>query len=213
MGGVTYDYMERYIRDLIPENNDFLKELEEYANEYNVPIIQKEGAQFLKTIVAIKKPKKVLELGTAIGYSALTIYQSNKCKITTIDRSADMVAKARENIEKAGAQNDITVIEGDVLEVVKGLDEKFDLIFMDAGKGHYNHLLDDILRLLSEDGVIVADNVLFRGMVANDDLVIRRKITIVKRMRAYLEMINDRKELVTSIIPMGDGIALTTRRK
>ena len=93
MGGITYDYMERYIRDLIPENNDFLKELEEYAAEYNVPIIQKEGAQFLKTIVAIKKPKKVLELGTAIGYSALTIYQSNKCKITTIDRSADMVAK------------------------------------------------------------------------------------------------------------------------
>ena len=126
---------------------------------------------------------------------------------------ADMVAKARENIEKAGAKEDINVIEGDVLEVVKGLDEKFDLIFMDAGKGHYNHLLDDILRVLSDDGVIVADNVLFRGMVANDDLVIRRKITIVKRMRAYLEMINEREELVTSIIPMGDGIALTTRRK
>ena len=102
--------------------------------------------------------------------------------------------------------------EGDCLEILEQLEEPFDLIFMDAGKGHYNHFLPHCLRLLKEDGIIIADNVLFRGMVATDELVKRRKITIVKRMRTYLEMVSKDESLITSVIPMGDGIAVTKRR-
>lgn len=215
MSGITLDYMEDYLRSLIPESEDFFKELEEYAEKNNVPIAQKETAQFLKTMVTIKRPKRILELGTAIGYSSMIMCHcvNKNVKITTIERDNSMVAIARSNINKFDYQDNIDVIQGDVLEVVNELDGKYDMIFLDAGKGHYNHLLPRILELLEEDGIIIADNVLFRGMVANNDLVIRRKITIVKRMRTYLKMINDDKRLLTTIIPMGDGIAVTTRRK
>lgn len=215
MNGITLDYMEEYLRSLIPHSEDIFKELEEYAHNNNVPIAQKETAQFLRTMVTIKNPKKILELGTAIGYSAMVMCHSlnNKVKITTVERDLSMIEIAKENIKKLNYEDNINIIQGDALEVINELEDKYDLIFLDAGKGHYNHILPRILDLLSQDGIIIADNVLFRGMVANNDLVIRRKITIVKRMRSYLKMINEDEGLVTSVIPMGDGIAVTTRRK
>ena len=171
MSGVAYDYMEEYIRGLIPESTGKLKELEDFAKENGVPIAQKETIKFLEFMVNMKKPLRILELGTAIGYSAIIMH-----------------------------------------EVLEKLEEPYDLIFMDAGKGHYNHFLPHCLRLLKDDGIIIADNVLFRGMVATDDLVKRRKITIVKRMRTYLDMVSQDENLITSVIPMGDGIAITRRK-
>jgi len=214
MSGITYDYMEQYIRKLIPDKDGILKEMETYALSNSVPIIQKEVGNFLELMIAMKKPKKILELGTAIGYSSILMSMSSnkESKITTIERNADMVRIARENIEKYDFNENIEVVEGDCLEVLEKLEGQFDLIFMDAGKGHYNHFLPHCLRLLSPDGIIVADNVLFKGMVASRELLIRRKITIVKRMKSYLEIISNNPELVTSVIPMGDGIAVTARR-
>jgi len=214
MSGITYDYMEQYIRKLIPDKEGILKEMETYALSNSVPIIQKEVGNFLELMIAMKKPKNILELGTAIGYSSILMsMSSNKAsKITTIERNADMVRIARENIEKYDFKENIEVVEGDCLELLEKLEGQFDLIFMDAGKGHYNHFLPHCLRLLSPDGIIVADNVLFKGMVASRELLIRRKITIVKRMKSYLEIISNNPELVTSVIPMGDGIAVTARR-
>lgn len=214
MSGITYDYMEQYIRKLIPDKDGILKEMEIYALSNSVPIIQKEVGNFLELMIAMKKPKKILELGTAIGYSSILMSASSnkESKITTIERNADMVRIARENIEKYDFNENIEVVEGDCLEVLEKLEGQFDLIFMDAGKGHYNHFLPHCLRLLSPDGIIVADNVLFKGMVASRELLIRRKITIVKRMKSYLEIISNNPELVTSVIPMGDGIAVTARR-
>ncbi|MCM0648762.1 O-methyltransferase [Clostridium swellfunianum] len=214
MSGITYDYMEQYIRSLIPDSNNILKELEEYAKENSVPIIQKEVGKFLELMINIKRPVKILELGTAIGYSAILMQLSsnNTTTITTIERNKDMVNIACDNISKYGFQDKIKVLEGDCLEVLEKLEGKYDFIFMDAGKGHYNHFLPQCLRLLNGDGVIVADNVLFKGMVASKELLKRRKITIVKRMKSYLEMVSNSKELITSVIPMGDGIAVTTRR-
>ena len=113
---------------------------------------------------------------------------------------------------KFGLEEKINILQGDCLEVLESLHDEFDMIFMDAGKGHYNHFLPECLRLLKKDGIIIADNVLFRGMVASDDLVKRRKITIVKRMRKYLDMVSKDENLITTVIPMGDGIALTKRR-
>ncbi|MBU5454085.1 O-methyltransferase [Caproiciproducens sp. MSJ-32] len=214
MSGVTYDYMQDYIRNLIPESSGKYLELEKFAQEHMVPIVQKETAKFLEFIVSMKKPYKILELGTAIGYSAILMYEASKTnpKITTIERDRKMIELAEKNFEKYGLTDEIKIIEGDCLEVLETLDESYDLIFMDAGKGHYNHFLPHCLRLLAEDGIIVADNVLFRGMVATDELVKKRKITIVKRMREYLDIVSKDKDLITSVIPMGDGIAVTKRR-
>ncbi len=214
MSDITYDYMEEYIRGLIIEHDGELKNLEEYAAKNLVPIIQKEVARFLELMITIKKPKKILELGTAIGYSAIlmNIASQGACEVTTIERDKDMIDKARYNIEAFGLSDKIHVIEGDCMEVLENLQGEYDFIFMDASKGHYNHFLPHCLRLLSEDGVIVADNVLFRGMVASKELLKRRKITIVKRMKNYLNEVSSREDLITSVLPMGDGIAITTRR-
>ncbi len=214
MSGVTFDYMEEYLRGLIPNRDKDLLELEKFAIENRVPIIQKETAKFLEFMISMKEPNNILELGTAIGYSSILMSKTlnNKCKITTIERDEKMINLAKENIKSFGLEGNIEIKEGECLEILEKLDDKYDLIFMDAGKGHYNHFLPHCLRLLSDKGVIIADNVLFRGMVASDDLVKRRKITIVKRMRTYLDIVSNDKNLITTVIPMGDGIALTKRR-
>lgn len=214
MSKIAYDYMEDYIRSLIPEHTGELKELEDYAKENSVPIVHKEVANFLDLMINIKKPSKILELGTAIGYSSILMNMSSKgeSNIVTVERDKNMVNIAKENFKKFKVEEKIRIIEGDCIEVLKGLDDQYDLIFMDAGKGHYNEFLPYCLKLLSKEGIIIADNVLFRGMVACDELVIRRKITIVKRMRKYMDMISDKDKFITSVIPMGDGIAITKRR-
>ncbi|WP_338627666.1 O-methyltransferase [Clostridium baratii] len=214
MSGITYDYMEEYLRGLIGENKGILKELEDFAKENGVPIVQKEAGKFLEFMVSMKRPLKILELGTAIGYSSILMYNAAKTNpdIVTIERSQEMIKLAKENLKKFNLEDKITIKEGDCLEILENLDEEFDLIFMDAGKGHYNHFLPHCLRLLKQDGIIIADNVLFRGMVPSDDLIKRRKITIVKRMRTYLDMVSNDENLITSVIPMGDGIAITKRR-
>lgn len=214
MSGITYDYMEEYIRDLIPNSEGKYKELEEFANLNKVPIAQKETAKFLEFMVSFKRPLRILELGTAIGYSAILMYEASNVNphITTIERDENMIKYAKENFEKYGIGENVEIKEGDCLEILETLDEPYDLIFMDAGKGHYNHFLPHCLRLLNKDGIIIADNVLFRGMVATNELVKRRKITIVKRMRKYLDLVSSDESLITSVIPMGDGIAITKRR-
>ena len=181
MSKFTYDYMEDYIRGLIPERTGTLKEIEDFARENGVPIVQPEAGIFLELMTSMKKPKKILELGTAVGFSSILMYESagTEPDIVTIERDEKMIEMAKINLEKFNLSDKIKIEAGDCLEVLERLDDKFDLIFMDAGKGHYNHFLPHCLRLLKEDGVIVADNVLFRGMVASQELVKRRKITIV----------------------------------
>ncbi|SHE89464.1 O-methyltransferase [Clostridium fallax] len=214
MSGITHEYMETYLRSLIPEREGKLKDIEDFGRENSVPIVQKETAKFLEFMVSMKKPKKILELGTAIGYSAILMYEAAETEpeITTIERDEKMISIAEDNISKYNLKGKIKVLQGDCLEILENLEDKFDLIFMDAGKGHYNHFLPHCLRLLKDDGIIIADNVLFRGMVASKELVKRRKITIVKRMKTYLDMVSKDESLITTVIPMGDGIAVTKRR-
>lgn len=214
MSAITYDYMEEYIKGLVPKREGTLKEIEEFAREHGVPIVQEETGKFLEFMVDMKKPLRILELGTAIGFSSILMYEAagTEPEIVTIERDPNMIELAKINLKKFNLEQKIKIMEGDCLEILEKLDEPFDLIFMDAGKGHYNHFLPHCLRLLKDDGIIIADNVLFRGMVATDELVKRRKITIVKRMRTYLDMVSNDDELITSVIPMGDGIAITKRR-
>lgn len=215
MSGITYDYMEQYIRSLIENNSEELKQLEDYAIKNSVPIVHKEVRKFLEVMINIKKPKTILELGTAIGYSSILMCKAsgNISRIDTIERDLNMVKISKDNIKLYGYDSNINVINGECLEVLKKLQGKYDMIFIDAGKAHYNHFLPECLRLLDDNGIIIADNVLFRGMVASKELVIRRKITIVKRMKNFLEQVSKSKQLMASVIPMGDGIAVITRRK
>ncbi|AGX42338.1 O-methyltransferase [Clostridium saccharobutylicum] len=214
MSKITYDYMEDYIRGLIPNREGRLKEIEDLARENGVPIVQKETGVFLEFMTSMKKPKRILELGTAVGFSSILMYEAagTEPEIITIERDEKMIELATSNLEKFNLGHKIKIEKGDCLEILEKLNEPFDFIFMDAGKGHYNHFLPHCLRLLSQEGIIVADNVLFRGMVASQELVKRRKITIVKRMRTYLDMVTQDEKLITSVIPMGDGIAVTKRR-
>ncbi len=214
MSAIVHDYVENYIRGLIKSDDEALLELEGYALENHVPIIQKDAGRLLETLVLMSRPKRILELGTAIGYSSILMSRcaGRQAKITTVERSPEMVAVAAGNIKKYGYDDRIDVLEGDCLEILEGLEAKYDFIFMDAGKSHYNDFFPHCARLLNENGVIVSDNVLFRGMIASDELVEKRMATIVKRMRQYLSALFANEEFHTSVVPVGDGIAISTRR-
>lgn len=210
MSNINYDYIEEYIKSTIPPRGEGLESLEEYALENSVPIVDLEVAQLLKFVLKIHKPKKILEVGTAIGYSSILMAKSSaSSKIVTIERSPEMYTKAVENVKKFGLEDRIEIIFGDAEEELPKLKDSFDFVFLDASKGHYLEFFKYIEPLLEDDSVIFSDNILFKGMVATDQLVKRRKKTIVKRMRSYIEYINDLEGYTTSTIPIGDGVALT----
>lgn len=214
MDKINRDYIEEYLRELLPKK-DNLKDMEAYAKENHVPIIEPEVGQFLKVLLQMQDPKRILEIGTAIGYSASLMAEntSDKTIIDTIERRRDMVELAEKNIKALGYEDRINVLEGEALDILENLDKKYDFIFMDAAKGHYKEFFDHCMELIEPKGIIVCDNVLFRGMVASDELVKRRKITIVKRLREFLKYISDIKGYTSSIIPIGDGLAIIYREE
>lgn len=215
MSNIAHDYIEDYIRGLIPEKQGHIKSMEEYAIQNNVPIIHPEVGQFLKVLIKSHGVKRILEVGTAIGYSAGLMAEAAgpDCKIVTIERDEEMKALAMENIQILGLGNNIELVFGDAIEVLENIKGEFDMVFLDAAKGHYDHFLPMCLQHLKINGLLVCDNVLFRGMVATNKLLIRRKITIVKRMRKYLTHISSMKELETVVLPIGDGIALSCKQE
>lgn len=200
-----------YIRNTLRQSGGLMKELEQYAGERRVPVITPEVARLLTVLGRLVKPFRILEIGTAIGYSSILLagILAQGGRIDTIERQEEMLLKARENIKKAGLENTISIIAGDAQEVLGCLDKQYDMIFMDAAKGQYPEFLPDCLRMLKKGGLLVSDNVLYRGMVAGGGLVARRKRTIVNRMRAYLDSLCQNPELETSILPVGDGVALS----
>ncbi len=215
MSNINEDYIEDYIREVIKESSVFLKKLEEYAHKNHIPIIHPEVAQFLKVLIKIKKPKEILEIGTAIGYSAIVMAEAMDSygKITTIERREDMINLAQSNFTECNLIERINVIHGDANEVLPKLQGSFDLIFLDAAKSKYMDFLPYFINNLTSGGVIISDNVLYKGMIANDDLVVRRQKTIVRRMREYLDYICNNEIFESSIIPIGDGVALTYKRE
>lgn len=196
-------------------NTEILDQIEKEAIDTYVPIIRKEMQTFLKTLLAIKRPARILEVGTAIGFSAILMAEYNPadCHITTIENYEKRIPIARENFIRAGKASNITLIEGDAAEVLKELEEPFDFIFMDAAKGQYIHFMPEVLRLLGKDGILVSDNVMQDGDIIESRYVVtRRNRTIHKRMRDYLYQLTHHEELVTSILPIGDGITLSVRK-
>lgn len=204
-----------YINSLDAGNTAMLDQIEREATADYVPIIRKEMQSFLKFLLAMKKPARILEVGTAVGFSAILMaeYDPVPCQITTIENYEKRIPIARENFKRAGKEAQIALLEGDAAEVLKTLEGPYDFIFMDAAKGQYIHFLPEILRLLAKDGVLVSDNVLQDGDVIESRFAVtRRNRTIHKRMREYLYTLTHSEELVTSVLPVGDGITLSTRR-
>ena len=204
-----------YINSLDAGNTAMLDQIEREATADYVPIIRKEMQSFLKVLLAMKKPARILEVGTAVGFSAILMaeYDPVPCQITTIENYEKRIPIARENFKRAGKEAQIALLEGDAAEVLKTLEDPYDFIFMDAAKGQYIHFLPEILRLLAKDGVLVSDNVLQDGDVIESRFAVtRRNRTIHKRMREYLYTLTHSEELVTAVLPVGDGITLSTRR-
>ena len=212
-GNIVQPYITEYIRNLIPERDAFLKELENFAAENHVPIVSPEVGQLLTTMLQIHQPVRILEVGTAIGYSALRMsFSVPNAEITTLELRDEWADLAEENFKKAGKESSIKVIRGNAVETMKLLDGPFDFIFLDAAKGQYLEFFNESMRLLSEGGLLFSDNVLYKGMVASRALLIRRKITIVKRLQKYLKLLSEDQRLATSVLSVGDGVALSVRK-
>ncbi|MDY0234554.1 MAG: O-methyltransferase [Gudongella sp.] len=211
MASINEKYITEYIRELLPERTLLLSKLEKYAKENRVPIIEPEVAQLLRFLLKLHKPKEILEVGTAIGYSAITMAESlqGDFLITTLEKNPDMIDQALLNIEESGFIEKIKIIEGDALDTFPHLSKPYDFIFLDAAKGQYIEFMDYSLKLLKPGGIIVSDNVLYKGFVARKDELQRRNRTIVVRLREYLEMINHIEGITSSVIPIGDGVSLT----
>ena len=205
-----------YINSLEKENSPVLEEIEKEARKDGVPIIRKEMESFLRVMLYIKKPKRILELGTAVGYSAILMseYINEKGQIITIENYEKRIPIAKENIKKAGRENVIKLLEGDAMEIMPTLErDQFDFVFMDAAKAQYIHFLPEVLRLMKKDGVLITDNVLQEGDLIQSKYVVRRRDrTIHKRMREYLEVVKNHPQLETSIVPIGDGITMSVKK-
>ena len=211
MSNIVNDKVENYIRETLKPSQGLLRDLELYAEENSVPIIHKEVADLLRVILKLKRPKKILELGCAIGYSSLFFADvlDGDVEIVTTERNPIMLERAQDNIKKAGMEDRIKILVGAAEETLKDLEGTFDMIFIDAAKGHYKMFFDMLIGKLNHGGIVISDNILYKGMIASDDYVVRRKKTIVKRMRTYLDYICDLEGISTSLIPIGDGLAIS----
>ena len=213
---ITEERISTFISSFDTGNTPFLEELEQYAKKTDVPIIRPQVQNLLKLLLAMKEPKTILEVGTAIGFSALLMseYGPRDCHITTIEKYEVRIPIARENFKKAGKEKEITLIEGEATQILKELTGPYDMIFMDAAKGQYIHFLPDILRLLPTGGILVSDNVLQDGDVLQSRYAVtRRDRTIHSRMREYLYELKHHEGLQTDILPIGDGVAVSVKKE
>lgn len=211
MANINYPYISEYLASLYQPHPSKLREIEAYAHANSVPIMERESIELLKNLIKVKKPKRILELGTAIGYSAIIMCLLDEdIKVTTMDRSETFIEVARNNFRDFGLEDRVDIVFGDISQTLEDLEGYYDLLFFDAGKGHYQDYFDKSVRLMKEGSLVFSDNVLFKGCIANDDLVDKRQKTITKRMRSYLEFLTSSPGIHTVVIPIGDGVAIST---
>ena len=201
-----------YMNSLDPGHSPFLENLEQEAKAAYVPVIRRQMQSFLRMFLTLQKPQKVLEVGCAIGFSSILMceYLPETSRITTIENYKKRIPVARENFEKSGYADRITLLEGDAADILPTLTDSYDLIFMDAAKGQYIFFLPEVLRLMHPGSVLITDNVLQDGDIIESHFAVeRRNRTIYKRMREYLYTLTHHPQLVTSILPVGDGITVS----
>lgn len=206
--------MAAFIRSFDSGNTDFLNELEKEALDDRIPVIRPGTQNFLKLILAMIKPEQILEVGCAVGFSALLMseYAPENCHITTIEKYEKRIPQARRNFKKAGKEEKITLLEGDAADILKQLTGSYDLIFMDAAKAQYINFFPDVYRLMKNGSVLLSDNILQEGEILESRFAVtRRNRTIHSRMREYLYELTHHPGMVTSILPVGDGVAVSVK--
>lgn len=212
---IADERMSVFIDSLEPGNTPLLDQIEQEAKETNVPIVRTQTQGLIKFLLAMQKPRSILEIGCAIGFSALLMseYAPAGCRITTIENYEKRIPVARRNFERAGREKDITLLEGDAADILQTLTGSYDFIFMDAAKGQYVNFLPDTVRLLAAGGILLADNVLQDGDVIESRYAVkRRNRTIHSRMRAYLYEVKHHEQLETVVLPVGDGVTVSVRK-
>ncbi len=213
---ITDERTSAFINSLDCGNTQFLNGIEDMCRKTDVPVIRTQVQGLLKFLLALHRPKDILEVGTAIGFSALLMseYAPEGCHVTTIEKYEKRIPLAKENFKRAGKEDAITLLEGDAADILKELDGLYDFIFMDAAKGQYIHFLPDVLRLLRTGGLLVSDNVLQDGDIMESRFAVtRRNRTIHARMREYLYRIKHHEKLETVILQVGDGVALSVKKE
>ena len=211
---IVEERITSFINSMNGDETGIVGQIEAEALRDGVPIIRKETKEWMKTMLLIQRPQQILEVGTAVGFSAIYMSQflPENGHITTIEKWEPRITKAKENFKRASKEDCITLLEGDAADILKELQGSYDLIFMDAAKGQYIHFLPDVIRLLRKGGVLISDNVLQDGEVLDSKYVVeRRNRTIHSRMREYLYTLKNHEELETSIIPLGDGVSLSVK--
>ena len=210
--------INKYLQELeeAKKTPDWILEMERFAKENNVPIMEPNGISFLKQCIQLRKPSKILEIGTAIGYSSLQMLEAHPdATIVTLERNPDMVHVAKKNIRKRNKEEAIMILEGDALELKHEVEKHapFDMIFIDAAKGQYQHFFELYEPMLSHAGVIITDNVLFKGFVANDNDAPKRLKNMINKIRGFNNWLMKRNDYETNIYPIGDGIALSIKKQ
>lgn len=200
-----------YLRGFVPERDALLQELEQRAEEGYIPILDLESAGFLRVLLAMTRPQRILEVGTAIGYSTIWFGRHSEAQITTMERDPERAAEARVNLQRAGLDERVELLEGDALEMIEGLG-MYDLIFLDAAKGQYPRFLELLTPHLTEGGVLLSDNVLFQGMVSGEAEVKHKLRTMINRLREYNQLIAAHPAYVTTFLPLGDGLAISVKK-
>lgn len=212
---VTDERLASFINSFNTDYDEVITSIRKEAEENRVPVIRREAGEFIKMLIMMNRPKRILEIGSAIGFSAIFMsrFLEDGAHITTIENYQPRIEEAKKNIERAGAQDVITLLEGDALEILLGLSGEYDMVFMDAAKGQYGSFFKDAIRLLREDGILLCDNVLQDGDVLESRFAVtRRNRTIHSRMREYLYELTHDPELETAILNIGDGMSLSIKK-
>lgn len=194
-------------------NQEELMKIKEKALEEHIPIIMDDTLEVIEKILTEVKPKNILEIGAAVGYSAMCFseYLQDGGKIDTIERDEERIAQAKENFVKVGVEDKIKLYEGDAVEILPTLNGKYDVVFIDAAKGKYPFFLEQALRMLNDKGVIIADNVLYKGYVMSDYNKHKQR-TAVRNLREYIARVNEDANLDTEILEVGDGLAISYKK-
>lgn len=210
---INFNYIREYLLNTLPADTGMLKEIRDQANREGTPLLMEETARFLEILVKLKKPERILEAGTATGYSSILMCNAlgGNVYIDTAELDFHSVSVANQNIKAAGYIDCIHIIAGDILDVFSNLQGPYDMIFMDAAKGSYLDVLPFCTRLLKDEGLLVSDNVLYKGMIADPTQDIKKHRTIIRKMREYLDFLCNEGTYSTSLIPIGDGVAVSVK--
>ncbi len=211
MDNINREYIDSYINSLILDDDEKLEAFRKECEERSLPIIHKEVGQFIKLMIKQANVKNIIEIGTNVGYSSIFFshVMDFEGKVVTIERSEKFYEEALNNINSFNLAKNIEVHFGDATEILDKIDCSFDMAFIDAAKSYYKVFFDKCYEKMKSGGIIISDNVLYQGMIASDELVVRRKKTLVRNLRNYLEYISHDDRFITSVLPLGDGLAVT----